>query len=295
MAPFSRSPPPRTTRATSPRCGLWVLLVLRASSSSALQPTTRRAFGAGAAATAGSSLVGASPAVAAAPAATAPPPALEIPSAIMPSWTMIVPVVELDAAVATWTAQATEGAYGPVAQALEQLNKGGILSAKNFYLGIGSKYAATLVYDDFDKGLVEADKQVRVSSMVLAANALDAAKKSLSSEFPSDSAKNLKAAGDRLGDFLARVPRKDLERARGAIANFYAADANRDGVVDEAEFYKAGVLTQEEQLAATWGVWGTTLYQKDLRPLTPSTVYLEIRNPPPIPDALKRAIARSEF
>ena len=295
MAPFSRSPPPRTTTRTSPRCGLWVLLVLRASSSSALQPTTRRAFGAGAAATAGSSLVGASPAVAAAPAATAPPPALEIPSAITPSWTMIVPVVELDAAVATWTAQATEGAYGPVAQALEQLNKGGILSAKNFYLGIGSKYAATLVYDDFDKGLVEADKQVRVSSMVLAANALDAAKKSLSSEFPSDSAKSLKAAGDRLGDFLARVPRKDLERARGAIANFYAADANRDGVVDEAEFYKAGVLTQEEQLAATWGVWGTTLYQKDLRPLTPSTVYLEIRNPPPIPDALKRAIARSEF
>ena len=220
---------------------------------------------------------------------------LEIPSAVAPSWTLLIPIVELDAAVARWTVDVGAKSTSSVASALELLNKGGILSSKNFYLGVGTKYATSLVYDDFDKKLVEQDKNARVSDMVLAARALDAARKTLASEFPSSAAKDLRAASDQLGDFLARAPRKDVEKARNALASLVAADANGDGQVDDAEFYKAGALSTEEQLAATWGVWGTTLFSKDLRPASPDTVLLTIKTPPPVPDYLKRAIARSEY
>ncbi|KAK7236153.1 nonsense-mediated decay protein [Aureococcus anophagefferens] len=139
---------------------------------------------------------------------------LEIPSAVAPSWTLLIPIVELDAAVARWTVDVGAKSTSSVASALELLNKGGILSSKNFYLGVGTKYATSLVYDDFDKKLVEQDKNAR------------------------------------LGDFLARAPRKDVEKARNALASLVAADANGDGQVDDAEFYKAGALSTET-LAAT--------------------------------------------
>ena len=53
--------------------------------------------------------------------------------------------------------------------------------------------------------------------------------------------------------FLARVPKGDAAKARKALASLGAADANGDGVVTDDEFYKPGALTQEEQIAASWG------------------------------------------
>ena len=85
---------------------------------------SRRAFGAvGAAAPIAAAL-----APARAAAADAPPMPVEIPSARMPSWTMLIPIVELDDAVKAWSKR-------PDTVALDALCKGGLLSAKNFYLG----------------------------------------------------------------------------------------------------------------------------------------------------------------
>ena len=139
---------------------------------------SRRSFGAGAAIAAPAFV--AAP-VLAAPSAIGPPTpvstqaaALEIPSARMPSWTMLVPIVELDNAIASWVSDAAKGSTGTVGVALDALCKGSILSSKNFYLGVGTKYSSSMVYDDFDKRLVEQDKNLRISAMVLASVGADA-------------------------------------------------------------------------------------------------------------------------
>ena len=77
-------------------------------------------------------------------------------------------------------------------------------------------------------------------------------------------------------------------------ANRSSADSSKDGVIDDAEFYKAS-LSDEERLAATWGVWGTTLYSADLRAAVGSQFILQIKKPPDVPDELKKVIASSEF
>ena len=41
-----------------------------------------------------------------------------------------------------------------------------MLSAKNFYLGVGTKYATSIAYDDLDKRLVEDDKNARIGAVV---------------------------------------------------------------------------------------------------------------------------------
>ena len=96
----------------------------------------------------------------------------------------------------------------------------------------------------------------------------------------------LRTASKRFGDFFARVPAADVSRARNAVAHLKAADASKDGVIDDAEFY-AAPLSAEEQLAATWGVWGTTLYSADLRAAVGSQFILQIKKPPDVPDELK--------
>ena len=54
-------------------------------------------------------------------------------------------------------------------------------------------------------------------------------------------------------------------------------------------------VSDEERLAATWGVWGTTLYSADLRAAVGSPFILQIKKPPDVPDELKKVIASSEF
>ena len=79
----------------------------------------------------------AAPLVVAAPASAAPavtagptvdaaaPPRPELPSAILPSWTLLIPMIEIDDAVNAWADDARKG-FGLSAKAgLEALNKGG--------------------------------------------------------------------------------------------------------------------------------------------------------------------------
>ena len=104
----------------------------------------------------------------------------------------------------------------------------------------------------------------------------------------------LRTASKRFGDFFARVPAADVAKARNAVAHLKAADSSKDGVIDDAEFY-AAPLSTEERLAATWGVWGTTLYSADLRAAVGSQFVLQIKKPPDVPEELKKVIASSEF
>jgi len=245
---------------------------------------SRRAFGAvGAAAPIAAAL-----APARAAAADAPPMPAEIPSARMPSWTMLIPIVELDDAVKAWSKR-------PDTVALDALCKGGLLSAKNFYLGVGTKYTQSIIYDDFDKKLIDQDKNARIGAIVVAGQALDAARKALQKEDAAGALLAFGDAGNRLRDFLARVPPSDIERARAAVAHVAAADTNKDNIIRDDEFYKAGALSVDEKIAATWGVWGTTLYAQDLRIAIGSPFILKIVTPPTMPDELKQLIALSEY
>ena len=266
-----------------------ILCLLAASLASALRPQlNRRAFGA---------VAVAAPAVVAGPALGAAA-ALEIPSATVPYYTLLIPIVELGDAVKSWARAADAGGDSAnVGRALEALCKGSILSSKNFYLGVGTKYASAIRYDDFDKRLVEADKNARLSAIVLAAESIERARKRFAAgDDASAAAGDLAYAGERVDDFLSRVPKKDVAAARAALLALRGADANADGTVDDAEFYAPGALTDEVRLAATWGVWGTTLYSADLRPQAPGSDFLlRVAKPPTVPDELKRLIARSEF
>jgi len=248
----------------------------------------------------------AAPLVVAAPASAAPavkagptvdaaaPPRPELPSAKLPSWTLLIPMIEVDDAVNAWADDARKG-FGLSAKAgLEALNKGGLLSAKNFYLGVGTKYATSIAYDDLDKKLVEDDKNARIGAVVFGGQAIDAARKALKADDGLAAADALRTASKRFGDFFARVPAADVAKARNAVAHLKAADSSKDGVIDDAEFYKAP-LSDEERLAATWGVWGTTLYSADLRAAVGSQFVLQIKKPPDVPEELKKVIASSEF
>ena len=169
-----------------------------------------------------------------------------------------------------------------------------LLSAKNFYLGVGTKYSTSIAYDDLDKKLVEDDKNARIGAVVFGGQAIDAARKALKNDDGAAAADALRTASKRFGDFFARVPAADVAKARNAVAHLKAADSSKDGVIDDAEFY-AAPLSAEEQLAATWGVWGTTLYSADLRAAVGSPFILSIKKPPDVPDELKKVIASSEF
>ena len=169
-----------------------------------------------------------------------------------------------------------------------------LLSAKNFYLGVGTKYATSIAYDDLDKKLVEDDKNARIGAVVFGGQAIDAARKALKADDGFAAAEALRTASKRFGDFFARVPAADVAKARNAVAHLKAADSSKDGVIDDAEFY-AAPLSAEERLAATWGVWGTTLYSADLRAAVGSQFVLQIKKPPDVPDELKKVIASSEF
>ena len=70
-------------------------------------------------------------------------------------------------------------------------------------------------------------------------------------------------------------------------------DITSQRTVDEVlNLFREG---DEERLAATWGVWGTTLYSADLRAAVGSQFILQIKKPPDVPDELKKVIASSEF
>ena len=277
---------------------LLVLPACHALRNRAAPVISRRTFASGVAIAAPLAVVApasAAPAVTAGPTVdAAAPPRPELPSAKLPSWTLLIPMIEIDDAVNAWADDARKG-FGLSAKAgIEALNKGGLLSAKNFYLGVGTKYATSIAYDDLDKKLVEDDKNTRIGAVVFGGQAIDAARKALKADDGFAAAEALRTASKRFGDFFARVPAADVARARNAVAHLKAADASKDGVIDDAEFYKAS-LSDEEQLAATWGVWGTTLYSADLRAAVGSQFILQIKKPPDVPDELKKVIASSEF
>ena len=276
---------------------LLVLPACHALRRSAAPVISRRTFAGGALA---APLVVASPAFAAPAMKAGPtvdaaaPPRPELPSARLPSWTLLIPMIEVDDAVNAWADDARKG-FGLSAKAgLEALNKGGLLSAKNFYLGVGTKYATSIAYDDLDKKLVEDDKNARIGAVVFGGQAIDAARKALKNDDGLAASEALRTASKRFGDFFARVPAADVAKARNAVAHLKAADASKDGVIDDSEFY-AAPLSAEERLAATWGVWGTTLYSADLRAAVGSQFVLQIKKPPDVPEELKKVIASSEF
>ena len=279
---------------------LCVALLLPACSAlhrSAAPVISRRTFAGGALAAplVVTSPASAAPALKAGPTVdAAAPPRPELPSARLPSWPLLIPMIEVDDAVNAWADDARKG-FGLSAKAgLEALNKGGLLSAKNFYLGVGTKYATAIAYDDLDKKLVEDDKNARIGAVVFGGQAIDAARKALKADDGFAAAEALRTASKRFGDFFARVPAADVAKARNAVAHLKAADSSKDGVIDDAEFYKAS-LSDEERLAATWGVWGTTLYSADLRAAVGSQFVLQIKKPPDVPEELKKVIASSEF
>ena len=108
----------------------------------------------------------------------------------------------------------------------------------------------------------------------------------------------MRDGGEAAAAAEAEVAHQRIEEAasRAALAAVAAADTNGDGVVDDAEFFKEGALNEEERLAATWGVWGTTLYSTDLRPKAAGPPFvLKITKPPAVPEEYKRVIASSEF
>ena len=141
---------------------------------------------------------------------------------------------------------------------------------------------------------MEDDKNLRIGAVVFGGQAIDTARKALKNDDGLAASEALRTASKRFGDFFARVPAADVAKARNAVAHLKAADSSKDGVIDDAEFY-AAPLSAEERLAATWGVWGTTLYSADLRAAVGSPFILQIKKPPDVPDELKKVIASSEF
>ena len=81
--------------------------------------------------------------------------------------------------------------------------------------------------------------------------------------------------------------------AGGASSAFAAARAASSSLV--RPLFMSASLSDEERLAATWGVWGTTLYSADLRAAVGSPFILQIKKPPDVPDELQKVIASSEF
>ena len=106
-----------------------------------------------------------------------------------------------------------------------------LLSAKNFYLGVGTKYATSIAYDDLDKKLVEDDKNARIGAVVFGGQAIDAARKALKADDGLAASDALRTASKRFGDFFARVPPADVAKARNAVAHLKAADSSKDGVI----------------------------------------------------------------
>jgi len=249
---------------------------------------------------------------------TTPPLLSELPSvASAPSWTLLVPLVEFEAVLRSWTAElrsasseagASADAVRTIGARLDALDAGFPLSPKFFYLGVGTKYAQSIKYDDLDGALVARDRDARLRAMVDANVALDRARKraatavKAASRAPDAGAASSEVAAS-LGDavvavrgFLDRCPRSDVDAAAGALRTFREADADFDGVVTEAEFY-ASDLTEEQRLAAVWGVWGTTFLDNTRPPYDGIVRFdpLKLSVAPPVPPTMRAAIAMGEF
>ena len=67
------------------------------------------------------------------------------------------------------------------------------------------------------------------------------------------------------------------------------------GVIGDAEFYAEGALTEEERVASTWGVWGSTIYSK-MRPVRSGLgPTLALTGQPKLPQQFRNDVARADF
>jgi len=208
-----------------------------------------------------------------------------------PSWTLLMPLIDFR----SYLEKLAKGEnIEKIRGAIEKLERG-IFSPKFFLLGVGSKYASLIEYDDLDKELIRLDREIRMQALVDANTAIDTAgKKAQNSNDLQASIAALNAAVSALTTFLNRCPPNDVERAIRTINALRSADKDRDGKISETEFYAAHDLTQTDRVAVTWGVYGTTLLQKQI----PDSVFLDVLSfskPPDVPPELRAAIVKSEF
>eukprot|EP00635_Sarcinochrysidales_sp_CCMP3193_P003684 CAMPEP_0118896370 /NCGR_PEP_ID=MMETSP1166-20130328/4273_1 /TAXON_ID=1104430 /ORGANISM="Chrysoreinhardia sp, Strain CCMP3193" /LENGTH=273 /DNA_ID=CAMNT_0006835427 /DNA_START=20 /DNA_END=841 /DNA_ORIENTATION=- len=213
-----------------------------------------------------------------------------IPSiASQPSWSLLLPVVDLQGALASW---ARSGGEFPE-EAFKALTKGGIFSGKNYIFGCGTRYANLVKYDDIDKALVRSDQNARFNLLFEANKLMDEAK-----DVNTADASKLGEAASKLDAFLARAPAADVREARRVIRALKDADADNDGSLSKEEYVDAK-LSDFDRIVVVWGVFGTTLAQ-DFRPRYEDTVKFDVLSldgslVPNVPDDLKGGIAMSSI
>ena len=195
----------------------------------------------------------------------------------VPSYTMLVPLVELQSAMMLERDDELSGTM------MKELGKGGIFSPKNYYLGIGGKYQQSIAYDDIDKDLVRREKEARFNALVDVDVAI--------------SKGQTVDATNALGRFLQSCPKQDVDNAVRCLKAFQSTDFDRNGIITDVEFYSPkSPLTDVDRVAATWGVWGGAISEK-LRPSYPGLVTLDLGDTPPptVPDNLRGPIISMQF
>lgn len=200
---------------------------------------------------------------------------------------MLIPLVELKQTIDSWI---MEGDPERISQGLKQLKKGGLFSAKNYYLGIGGKYLQSVRYDDLDTTLVRREKDARFAALLDVDIAIEAAIK----RGPDPA---LRDASASLARFLDSCPEADVRETIRALDAFRQADADGNGYLNDLEFYsKDSKLTDTDRLAATWGVWSGAIADH-LRPTYSGFVDLDLRSDqiPPVPGKFRAAIASMQF
>jgi len=214
---------------------------------------------------------------------------VEIPSiAAVPSWTLLLPVVDLENALLEWSVKPNEE---DVREPLAALQNKGLFSSKNFIMGVGARYVNLIKYDDIDAELVRSDRDARFNGLLACSTSIDAAANANADDV---SKKALGTAAAALGQFLERCPAKDVAEAKRLLAALRAADLDGDGALSEREFADAA-LNDLDRIAVVWGVFGTTLVE-NMRPRYDAAVSLDVlklSSLPQVPNDFKALVAMS--
>eukprot|EP00525_Craspedostauros_australis_P003633 CAMPEP_0198114264 /NCGR_PEP_ID=MMETSP1442-20131203/5694_1 /TAXON_ID= /ORGANISM="Craspedostauros australis, Strain CCMP3328" /LENGTH=307 /DNA_ID=CAMNT_0043771537 /DNA_START=48 /DNA_END=971 /DNA_ORIENTATION=- len=167
------------------------------------------------------------------------------------------PLVELKLSVqALSQASADTSKYPLLQKRMEKFFRGGLISEKNYYVGLSFQYMKQIQYDKNELGeYAKLDQTERINSMEDTMKSLQALLTTLQESSKTSTEQQQQPyvqayalqAKQNLDRWFALVPSADVEKAERLFVATRQADANRNGKLEESE-----LATMDEESREVW-------------------------------------------
>ena len=166
-----------------------------------------------------------------------------------PSLEYLEPIFELKLSVDNLAKGTQNKKLRPyILKRLEKFFRGGLTSERNYYSGLGIQYVNNISYDT-DQELpeyIKLDKEQRLQAMESTLKFLEQLKQVLADDIDNDDLvmSNAQDASSSLQKWFDMIPTQDFEAVDQLFRSTRAADANRDGKLDDKEL---ATMTETER------------------------------------------------